>query len=222
MGILTPSVQPEAFIHECLHTVTHLIPGASAVFYLVDSNLVPGQHLLSGIPADVHQAYLQDFMGLDPLHPRLFNHQPVTLAGLHEAIHSTPYYRQFMVPNHMEDMTEIFIRRRKRIVAGLSIIRDSAFTAAERLRLRASLPLIELATEELIPGAIHCHLTPKELQIVGMVREGACNKRIARQLDVSLSTVKTHLRNIFAKTQVNSRTELAAGSGLAYHRETRY
>ncbi|MBD8165033.1 helix-turn-helix transcriptional regulator [Erwinia persicina] len=222
MRTLTPSVQPGAFIHECLHTITHLIPGASAVFYLVDSNLVPGQHLLSGISAETHQAYLQDFLPLDPLHPRRFNHQAVTLAGLNEAMQTTPYYRQFMVPNHMGDMMEIFVRRHKRIVAGLSIMRDLPFSAAERLRLRASLPLIELATEELLPATAHCRLTPKEQQIVGMVREGACNKRIARQLDVSLSTVKTHLRNIFAKTHVNSRTELAAGLGLTDHRDAQY
>ncbi|MDI8746193.1 helix-turn-helix transcriptional regulator, partial [Salmonella enterica subsp. enterica serovar Montevideo] len=40
-------------------------------------------------------------------------------------------------------------------------------------------------------------LTAKEREIVGMVCEGASNKLIARQLNISLSTVKTHLRNIF-------------------------
>ncbi len=53
-------------------------------------------------------------------------------------------------------------------------------------------------------------LTAKEREIVGMVREGASNKLIARQLDISLSTVKTHLRNIFAKTEVVNRTELVS------------
>lgn len=43
-----------------------------------------------------------------------------------------------------------------------------------------------------------------------MVREGASNKLIARRLDISLSTVKTHLRNIFAKTEVVNRTELVS------------
>ncbi len=43
-----------------------------------------------------------------------------------------------------------------------------------------------------------------------MVSEGASNKLIARQLDISLSTVKTHLRNIFAKTEVVNRTELVS------------
>ncbi|STT01953.1 Monoamine regulon transcriptional regulator [Klebsiella pneumoniae] len=46
-----------------------------------------------------------------------------------------------------------------------------------------------------------------------MVREGASNKLIARQLDISLSTVKTHLRNIFAKTEVVNRTELVPEPG---------
>ncbi|TWY26312.1 helix-turn-helix transcriptional regulator, partial [Serratia marcescens] len=37
------------------------------------------------------------------------------------------------------------------------------------------------------------------------------NKRIALKLGISLSTVKTHMRNIFAKTDVVNRTELVAG-----------
>jgi FixJ family two-component response regulator len=42
-------------------------------------------------------------------------------------------------------------------------------------------------------------LTAKEREIVGMVREGASNKLIARQLDISLSTVKTHLTQYFCQ-----------------------
>ncbi|EBY0478839.1 DNA-binding response regulator, partial [Salmonella enterica subsp. enterica serovar Kentucky] len=58
-------------------------------------------------------------------------------------------------------------------------------------------------------------LTAKEREIVGMVCEGASNKLIARQLNISLSTVKTHLRNIFAKTEVINRTELVSRTRMS-------
>ncbi|SUI39554.1 CsgBAC operon transcriptional regulatory protein [Serratia marcescens] len=78
------------------------------------------------------------------------------------------------------------------------------------------LPLIELATRDLLPDSEAQLLTAKEQEIVNLVREGASNKRIALKLGISLSTVKTHMRNIFAKTDVVNRTELVAGGFLAH------
>jgi DNA-binding NarL/FixJ family response regulator len=40
---------------------------------------------------------------------------------------------------------------------------------------------------------------------------GASNKLIARELSLSLATVKTHLQHIFQKMAVSSRTALSAG-----------
>lgn len=71
------------------------------------------------------------------------------------------------------------------------------------------MPIAELATFDILPE-LRTNLTPKEVEVVQLVREGASNKRIALLLNISLSTVKTHLRNIFAKTKVTSRTELVS------------
>jgi DNA-binding NarL/FixJ family response regulator len=51
-------------------------------------------------------------------------------------------------------------------------------------------------------------LTRRELQIIVMVSDGLVNKVIADKLNISEWTVSTHLRRIFAKLRVDSRSEM--------------
>ena len=53
-------------------------------------------------------------------------------------------------------------------------------------------------------------LSPRELQIARLVADGATNRAIASSLDISLWTVSTHMRRIFAKLGVCSRAEMVA------------
>lgn len=56
-------------------------------------------------------------------------------------------------------------------------------------------------------------LSPRELQVLGLVAAGLTNKRIARQLALSDKTVDRHVSNIFGKLGVGSR---AAATAQAY------
>jgi two-component system nitrate/nitrite response regulator NarL len=52
-------------------------------------------------------------------------------------------------------------------------------------------------------------LTKRELDIVGAIVTGLANKDIARKFSISEDTVKHHLTNVFDKTGVSNRLELA-------------
>jgi DNA-binding NarL/FixJ family response regulator len=51
------------------------------------------------------------------------------------------------------------------------------------------------------------NLTDREEEVLSMLAKGYANKEIADKMAVSMSTIRTHLRHIFEKLHVRSRTE---------------
>lgn len=54
---------------------------------------------------------------------------------------------------------------------------------------------------------VYAALTPREMEVLNLVAQGKSNKEIARDLGIEEKTVKNHMSNIFAKLQVNDRTQ---------------
>jgi DNA-binding CsgD family transcriptional regulator len=52
-------------------------------------------------------------------------------------------------------------------------------------------------------------LSPRELEVTGLVSEGLANKAIAARLHLSVRTVEVHVRNALAKLGLENRTQLA-------------
>jgi two-component system, NarL family, response regulator LiaR len=50
-------------------------------------------------------------------------------------------------------------------------------------------------------------LSKRELEILGLLAQGHSNQEIAAALFISLSTVKTHIQNLFEKLEVKRRTQ---------------
>jgi DNA-binding CsgD family transcriptional regulator/tetratricopeptide (TPR) repeat protein len=50
-------------------------------------------------------------------------------------------------------------------------------------------------------------LSPRELEVLGLIAEGLSNPEIAQKLYLSVGTIKVHTRNIYGKLGVNNRTE---------------
>ena len=69
--------------------------------------------------------------------------------------------------------------------------------------------LHDLMQKAAVPERKTYGLTPRELEVVGCIVEGCSNRDIAKQFAISEETVKRHLSNIFDKTGVSTRLELA-------------
>jgi NarL family two-component system response regulator LiaR len=52
-------------------------------------------------------------------------------------------------------------------------------------------------------------LTPREVEVLGLVAKGFANKQIANALSISVRTVKTHVSNILSKLHMIDRTQAA-------------
>ena len=107
-----------------------------------------------------------------------------------------------------------FLRRNQRRVDARGQLR-AALETFEDLHCR---PLAERAGQELRASgetarkrdpSTALNLTPMELKVAELVSQGLSNKDVAAQCWVSPRTVAFHLRNVFTKTGVTSRGELA-------------
>jgi len=55
---------------------------------------------------------------------------------------------------------------------------------------------------------IFSKLTVTERRVVSLIKNGKINKEIAEELNISLSTVKTHINSIYKKLDISTRSDL--------------
>jgi len=107
---------------------------------------------------------------------------------------------------------DVVLNTIRSVAAGLKVLPD---------QMTATL-FSEIAKEVLKSGGLidqddSVRMTPREREVIDLIAEGSSNKAIARELDISIHTVKSHLRNIMEKLTLHSRLQVAI---YAHERET--
>jgi non-specific serine/threonine protein kinase len=115
--------------------------------------------------------------------------------------------------------------RDRELAVARSSLSDVAFEAGFRegrgLTLDQTLALLDAFERDRISQATNSGtlpLTAREIEVLGLLATGLTNAQIAEKLFVSPTTVNAHLRNIYGKLGVKSRTaaaRFAVESGLA-------
>ena len=218
---------PNRFQQESLDLVNSLLSLSSSGFYLVGPDMWHRGVVLRDLDVAAEREYTRNYRDHDPLNPALFATQDVRVACLDEeiteaALLKSIYYREFMRPLDHRHVADMFFRRGPDIIAVLTMLRSPAlgpFTAEELHLLRTLQPFLQYTlNREYQPRRYRERdelrdryaLTDRELDVVEFIVAGASNKVIARELQLSLATVKTHIQHIFQKLGVSSRTALSA------------
>lgn len=113
------------------------------------------------------------------------------LAGLAAGLQWLEY--QYVVRSHA---TETYVALVALTFLGLGI------WAGAKLVRRP--PPGEFVPNTVVQGTLG--ISGRELEVLQLLAAGLSNKEIARQLDVSPNTVKTHVANLFEKLEVKRRT----------------
>lgn len=125
--------------------------------------------------------------------------------------------------NALPELTVLVISadaRRDTIVAAIDAgaagfvpkqVRGTVLADALRVVLDGGVYLPAEALAADVPGtadaAVLDALSPRQVQVLQLLLQGKSNKLIGRALDLSESTVKTHLLAIFRRLEVNNRTQ---------------
>jgi len=95
---------------------------------------------------------------------------------------------------------------RDEIVAAIKAVADG-FAVLPRSLVATLLGAASLADDLPDHDAADARLTPRELEVLAAMADGASNKAIARRLGISFHTAKFHVAAILAKLDADSRTE---------------
>ena len=97
-----------------------------------------------------------------------------------------------------EMATRLLVQCLRRVQAGGQWLEKESASRAMTKLVRREAKARELATL----------LTPREMEVVGLVARDCTNKEIAARLFIAEGTVKIHLHNIYEKLNVSRRSEL--------------
>lgn len=210
---------------EILKLITGLIDIKSAAFYFIDKEKSYKSLGSINFSDNCSYIYRKYFISLDPL--SLFSHKnsgcsvvDMDTAVSSQFIANSIYFKDFLHPRDYRYVVDMVFRYEGKVVAIIKLFRselqgpflESDLSSLSQLQYFIEFVLNKLVVKKRIDNKLamedQYRLTKRELDVVELLVTGATNKDISKELLIGLSTVKTHLQNVFSKVGVDSRGEL--------------
>jgi DNA-binding CsgD family transcriptional regulator len=219
--------QPDAGIEEVLRFSLGALRATSSVFYWIDESLEMQSAQVSGVCTTSFHRYEDGMKSLDPLNVRRLvgsGKRVATLKADHELAPADEFaqYSRYLHDSRITDVLDFVFWQGDFAFAGLGIIKtpeDPPFDADSLGFARSMQPYIEFNLDS-HPRPRHQRLTrrlaaaygltPREIEVTKLVRQGCTNHDVAEELGIALATVKTHLMRLFDKLGVENRTSLVS------------
>ena len=211
--------------HEVLRGLADLIPCAAVSFFVMDTHraaLIAGQqYALADLPDETDESEALFFEAywdcLACCYPERYDdHERVTTW---QDFYSEREYRKLLMAQYFTSSGiwhELLVtlppqggfERRLMLCREVG---DVPFSERDRLLLTLLRPhLVKLRDRVEAERRTVPVLTPRQAELLRRVARGQTNRQAARDLGLSEGTVRKHLENIYARLEVNSRTEAVA------------
>jgi len=140
-------------------------------------------------------------------------HPLVSLYALHASnykdhyLENSAYYRRYMrLWRH--EKSNYFLVFRHELDMGRNILYSALIGGGAVFLFFVLLARFYFRRNNIMPASPYADLTIQERRVFDLLKEGKSNKEIAEEFSVSVSTVKSHVNNIFPKLGVKSRREI--------------
>ncbi|MFA7440186.1 MAG: LuxR C-terminal-related transcriptional regulator [Sphingomonadaceae bacterium] len=221
---VSPDLKSEEMVDRLLHFGTGLCSAASAGFFWIGNNYEIIELKTVNIKPCSIRRYISYGEKKDPINIKKLSESRKNIATLRNALAGDERRSEYLV--HLQDVNigdeiDLLFWYEKNPIACLSLFRpigESDFCVEMfdwegfRTYLESTLSLHwRIRSINVENKLVHKYrLQPRELQVVELLTMGAGNQQISDALNISLSTVKTHIVSILDKTGADSRLGVAS------------